>query len=410
MLMVVVAIAILTTVATEFAYNTRVDLQMAVNQRDELKAYYMAKSGIGVARLLLRFQHQLDGMGSIPGLSSILGGGGLGSLLGGGAPAATTGGASSFTPTSFNIQLWRLAKVDCHMVRGVLGGIEENKKRKPDAPAKMGDFRGCFQTEFVDEEQKLNLNRLDSPQMQALPIAMRTYALFSDKRFQFLFDRPDVHGAKVAPTDVLIAIKDYIDDDDMQSGFNPTGTGAAFTTGFADEASLYDKYEPHYRPKNGHFESLDEVYKVHGVNDRFMAAFKDRFTVFSDVNAGVNINTDDPMMLALAIQSVMDPTHPDPRTSDPLFLEGIIRQIRMARSLSFLGMGVSDFVSLVQSMGVQVNTALQSTSSTGSNLLSDKSNTYRIKVTGESGEVHKTLTAIVRLNDQMGSLVYYRED
>ncbi|HXN40481.1 MAG TPA: type II secretion system minor pseudopilin GspK, partial [Myxococcaceae bacterium] len=67
MIIAVVAIAILTVVATEFAYNSRVDLQMATNQRDEIRAYYLARSGIGLSRLLLRFQKQLDGI-QIPGL------------------------------------------------------------------------------------------------------------------------------------------------------------------------------------------------------------------------------------------------------------------------------------------------------------------------------------------------------
>ena len=59
MLIVVVAIAVLTAVATEFAYNSRVDLQLAANQRDEVRAYFLARSGIGLSRLLLRFQKQL---------------------------------------------------------------------------------------------------------------------------------------------------------------------------------------------------------------------------------------------------------------------------------------------------------------------------------------------------------------
>src|SRR5712692_3177853 len=60
LMIVIVAIAILTAVATEFAYNSRVDLQLATNQRDEVRAYFLARSGIGLSRLLLRFQKQVD--------------------------------------------------------------------------------------------------------------------------------------------------------------------------------------------------------------------------------------------------------------------------------------------------------------------------------------------------------------
>src|SRR5712692_8486979 len=102
LMIVIVAIAILTAVATEFAYNSRVDLQMATNQRDEIRAYYLARSGIGLSRLLLRFQKQLDGM-QIPNLGGASGfGGGLSGLVQPPGP----GGARQ-PPATMTLQLWR---------------------------------------------------------------------------------------------------------------------------------------------------------------------------------------------------------------------------------------------------------------------------------------------------------------
>ena len=71
LLIAVVAITILTVVATEFAYNTRVDLQLAANQRDEVQAMYMARSGVALSRLLLRFQKQVD-QTPIPNIGGML--------------------------------------------------------------------------------------------------------------------------------------------------------------------------------------------------------------------------------------------------------------------------------------------------------------------------------------------------
>ena len=59
LLMVTVSIAILTAVAVEFAFQTRVDLELATHQRDGLRAEYLAKSSIGLARMLLLCQKQL---------------------------------------------------------------------------------------------------------------------------------------------------------------------------------------------------------------------------------------------------------------------------------------------------------------------------------------------------------------
>ena len=56
MLLVLVGIAVLALVANELRYNSVVELRLATNQRDELRAHYMAKSGIAMSRLMLRLQ------------------------------------------------------------------------------------------------------------------------------------------------------------------------------------------------------------------------------------------------------------------------------------------------------------------------------------------------------------------
>ncbi len=122
----------LALVAQEVRYNSMVELRLATNQRDELRAHYMAKSsGIGMSRLMLRFQKQLNGM-QIPGLGAMMGP--LSQLLGGGGGAA--GGASALTGLAgalggggaaganplaqyVSIQLWRMVTIDCYMLHGV---------------------------------------------------------------------------------------------------------------------------------------------------------------------------------------------------------------------------------------------------------------------------------------------------
>src|SRR5512141_1152500 len=60
LLVAITAVAVVTAVSVDLAYNTRVSLQAAVNARDELRATYLAKSGVAVSRLVLNFQQQLD--------------------------------------------------------------------------------------------------------------------------------------------------------------------------------------------------------------------------------------------------------------------------------------------------------------------------------------------------------------
>ena len=117
-------------------------------------------------------------------------------------------------------------------------------------------------------------------------------AMLADERFEFVFERPDVHNVKLQPDDVLIALHDWIDDAETQATLNLSGTGDPFPDGFSDENRNYmSAYPLRYRSKNASFDTLDELYMVDGVTDLFMAAFRDRITVYPDKNKLLNINT-----------------------------------------------------------------------------------------------------------------------
>src|SRR5260370_25345456 len=211
MIIVVVAIAILTAVATEFAYNSGVDLQLATNQRDEVRAYFLARSGIGLSRLLLRFQKQVDTI-QIPNIAQLLSGlgGGTGSRPGG---PGTSGAAPS---TGMNIQLWKLARIDCQMLQMMVKQQPFGVEKTPVARQSFGGFNGCFLATIGDDEQKLNVNKLNA----LLITSQATVALLTDvlggKRVEFIFDREDAHRGKVNPQDVVIATRDWIDEDAAQ--------------------------------------------------------------------------------------------------------------------------------------------------------------------------------------------------
>ncbi|MGZ3461786.1 MAG: general secretion pathway protein GspK, partial [Archangium sp.] len=368
-----------------------------------------------------RFQKQVDAM-PIPNM-----GGMIQNLLGGGKTAAP--GAQQ-PASSLNIQLWKLARVDCHMLKGLVpGGEQEGEADETPAPKlhaedevapelslgsgpqkrSFGSFSGCFLATISDEEEKLNLNRLNAGGGDALPTAMRMMDLLGDKRFEFLFSHEDANGVRVNPQDVIIAIKDWVDEDKTQSAFNPVDPVNPFANGFADEGGPYSRLEPRYEPKNARFDSMDELYRVHGVNDRFMAAFRDRLTVYPDINSKPNVNTDDPMMLYMAILSAADPARPDPRLRDPVFVQELISRIRSARAFSFFGTGVADFLTALEAAGVAVNPQIKANVA-GNRLLGDKSTTFSIKSVGEAGSVQKTISAVVKLDDGLGKLLYWREE
>jgi general secretion pathway protein K len=188
--------------------------------------------------------------------------------------------------------------------------------------------------------------------------------------------------------------------------------GAQVSAGFADEPGLYGRELPRYRPKNASMDSLGEMYFVHGIGDRFMAAFGDRLTVYPDVNAVLNVNTDDPMVLALAVRSAADPARPDGRLSDPIFLDALVQKIAAAKMLSPMGMTVSDFVNVLVQSDIAVNPQITSNLQ-GNSFLGDHTKTFRVTSVGEVGDVQRTVTAVVRITqpqDGLGRLLYWKAD
>lgn len=441
LLLVLVGLAVLGLVANEIRYNSIVEIRLATNQRDDLRAHYLARSGIGLSRLMLKFQKQMDSVqipnfaGPLAAITEAMSKGGDPSkaiqdaLSGKGAAGGSAGGA----PSSISLQLWRMAKIDCYMLQQMMpeedskkGGLgptptksssgkkfefdDENPElAQAQSKRQFGGFEGCFTTVLSDEEEKINVSKLNAPQLSAQVALIQTISAFGDKKYEFLFEKEDSNKVKVVPTDVIIAMRDWLDEDEVGTQLNLSGQGDPFAKGFSDENYNYDKFDPRYRAKNAAFDSMDELYMIHGVNERFMAAFGDKLTVFPDQNSKQNINTDDPVLLELAIRAIADPARPDPRLQDPLFIDALIKKIRTARVFAMFGMSVTDFVGIVQNAGVATNSTITNNAA-NNRFIGDKSNTYRIKVTGEAGDVTRTITAVIRLDDGLGRLVYWKEE
>jgi len=408
LLLVVLSIAILAAVAAEFAYSSRVDLEMATHERDALRAEYLARSGLGLARLLLQFQKQLDA--SMQGLAS----------------TPVLGSAAA----GFNLQLWKLVHLDCQTLGRFLPQNEpggelgvpavKRKGRAPEAPAgalgapliDYGTFRGCYASTIDDEEARLNVGQLDSLLTAGTGRAavQRFYLLLTDKRFDFVFDHEDAYKVKINANDALINVKDWTDADDLISTLALVQGLPQVGSGFGDEPGLYSRYTPRYRPKNAAFDTIDELFFVHGIGDRFMAAFRDRITVYPDINARLNVNSDDPLILALAVRTAADPAHPDGRLADPVFLDAVVQKIRAAQLLSPMGLTVGSFLTVLVQAGIAVDP--QITSNVQANpYLGDRSKTFRVTATGEAGDVQQTVTAVVRLErpeDGLGRLLYWK--
>jgi general secretion pathway protein K len=415
LILVLTTVAILTAIGVDFSYSSRVSLKLAENLRDETRAYYMARSAVNLSRLLLHFQKQVDQLGGqlTQGLTTI--------LNQGKAPAPAPPGQPAAAPaSSLGIRLWEIIPIDSNafgaLMSGEITGLGKQPSETQPIPAKgaaiaheFGSFDGSFNARIVDENSRINVQALDGFIASASATVIQLRAMMSDPKYDFIFDEEDANRDRVRRDDVILAMKDWIDIDETGSAFDPTNP-TRFANGFTDENSAYDRYEPRYKAKNGRFDSLDELYMVRGVNDRFMAAFGDRLTIWPDINTKLNINTNDPQqMLTNILAAVANPN--DPALRDPRLLQTILQEIQLRKMFSFFGMSAQDFVGILQANGLrlrpEIDPKIQGNPTT---LFGSTSDTFRITATGRVGRIEKKVTAVVRYDDLLGKMLYWKEE
>ncbi len=424
LLVTITSIAILTAVAVDLAYNTRVSLQTAANARDELRATYLAKSAVSLSRLVLNFQQRLDLAtgGPTAGAQAAKPAGQQGTAAQSPLSALLGGGGGRLA-----LRLWEMVPIDSSSAALFLGGGMAREATATTAQAAQGpegtrrafgDVEGSFHATIEDEERKINLRQFDGTGKAPGAQAMRLAQLVRDPKWDFLFDQDDANGFRVPRKDLFAAIKDWEDDNEMSSTF--TGDPLKpFEAGFGDENYLYDRLADRYKAKNAAFDSLDELFMVGGVTDAFMAAFGDKLTVYPDVNATINVNTDDPVQLFVNALVMSDPPGlAQPATLDPAFLSKLQAALALAKPLPFMTISPQQFAAMLQALGVRVHPDFLSASTDPGRVpFGDRSSTFHIRAVGVAGDVQKTIDAVVTfdrraegLAQDQGRLLHWREE
>jgi len=414
LLVVMVAVALVTAVAVDLAYQARVSLRIAGNARDELKAQAQARGAVALGRLVLHFQTKLDGA---TGRTSAL----LGTL---GAQGAAAQQAAAAVPRP---QIWKMVPIDSALVGNLFGGGWSDDKALPpgakragaspegQAPASAPPGDG-FHATLEDEDRKVSaqFDALTGVQAARLEAFL---ALVGDRRWDFLFDREDANGQRTSRTDLAVHLLDWVDQDKVQAAV--TGLpGKPFEPGFGDENFAYDRGPDRYKAKNAAFDSLDELFLVTGVSDAFMAAFGDRLTVFVGKNSKMNINADTADEL-LSRARIMASQAQSPILSDQTFGERLQKAVRELTMGGFLSMTPRQFAQLLDAMQLQVNSDyLQATNVDQKGGFTDRSVVFRIRGVGTVGDVQKTVDAVVTFDEgqareqasNLGRLLHWREE
>jgi general secretion pathway protein K len=425
LILVLTTIAILTSIGVDFSYSSRVSLKLAENLRDETRAEFLARSAVNLSRLLLHFQKQVDQMGgqAAAALSGVLGGT-PGATPTPGTPTAGAAAARAGQQPAMNnlgIRLWQVVPIDSNAFTALLSGNIVGLDAASSAPLPIpgeqrktahafGGFDGAFRARIVDENSRINVQALDNVGNTPIAVLTQLRAMMADPKYDFIFDEEDANRDRVRRDDVILSLKDWIDIDETATALDPASPQRPFVNGFSDENAAYSRYEPRYKAKNGRFDSLEELYMVRGVNDRFMAAFGDRLTIWPDINSKLNVNTDDPLqMLTNILIAAANPN--DPRLRDPRLLQTILQEIQLRKMFSFFGLSAQDFVSILQANAIRLRPELdQRQGGNATNLFGSTSDTFRITATGRVGRIEKQVTAVVRYDDALGRMLYWKED
>ncbi len=294
LILVMTSLLILTTLVVDFAYSTHVASEVAASQRDRLKAYYLARSGLNFLKLQLFVEKKLrsqfasmlqqmqgSGVTSAPLCSQIpLSSGLLRQVAAGDDPFASK---DEPKPEGEDQADKKSAKKKETKSAGANDTFEGLSHSDSEFLQFDGDFEGNCQT----EETKMNLNLFRVPPAAvpaqgagatAIPApvtaGMQQYeeqknfllALLSQPQFDFL--------ATEDRKKLVNAIADWVDANDRINE-SPGVEGAL-------EESEYNGSDIKYKVKNGRFASLQELLLVAGMTDDIFEAMKDSVTVYGD--------------------------------------------------------------------------------------------------------------------------------
>lgn len=283
LLLSLVTIAILSAAVVEFSYQNRVNLALASNQRDQLKAYFLARSAVNISKLLLSFQFALssesreteDDMGRLIGRAM----------------------------RRSNFQMYQyidllMGPFNSGQIESPIGGISLNET----GVEGFGDFTGEMNVRVVPEEGRFDINNFAKAELDEDDLRQMC-AMLLDTQYDPIFEKKDENGELLDRAVILQRIIDHIDPDEesIVLGDDCTVRGRS-----GDELRPYDN-DPGTRhrnePPNRKITHLAELYRVPGVGEDFMNAFQDQLTVYPVGKPNVNVAAA-PMLYSVLCRNV----------------------------------------------------------------------------------------------------------
>ena len=370
LLMVLGFLALLGSVVADFQFSSQIDVQLALNARDELQAEMNALSALRFRALLLKQSRKMQTL-----VESLMG------SLGGGAQAPPIGVVLEALP------------VEC----GLMSAITKKVDKTLDGENAEEDFfpGECLATS-ESEHSKIAINLLrNTIEGRAAQVQMNLLGILSDVRMLKFFQENDRNGQHAeSPVALIGHITDWVDTDHTETG------------SFGDEDRYYQYLKEPYRAKNAPFDSVEELRLVHGMNDALFELLKDQITVYN-ADAKIEIATApiDRIVYWGLPASLADGVPPAALAP---FLFPIIQQLQIMKSIGmgFSALSTKSLSSAITTVGAQQVIDMKKLP----NVFKDGVSTtwYTIKAEGHMGRASRRIRAVFQASE--GSFYYVRVD
>lgn len=399
LIFVTMALALLATATAQFTTEATIDFEAAVNARDDMRAHFLARSGMNLSRLVITVQTDvLDQYRKYIGDIQL----------------------ADYLPLFMGA--FGGSKEDVAFMAEALGGMPADEVKG------LGLEEGRFDLTVTTDDGKINMNcaRLSGTGLDAL--RTRLEALVFSEAYDPIFQYEDAEGWRRDRATQVSALIDYVDPDNARDGAPGT-----------PEDYGYESLTKRYDPKNNYIDSVGELKLVRGVDDRFWTLFGDAFTVYGSCKQNVGALQDVNVIAAIIYVSAKD--RDDPVLRDPRKLWALASFVAQARMLGILFDDRQAFADFVKDPAAIFGDLLGQDPSLGGNaglpgglpegveldpsLLAQVAEegprrTYRVEATAEVGRVTKRITAVwdknitrqnVRPPDMgLGAWVFWREE
>jgi general secretion pathway protein K len=253
LVMVLTVLAMISVFVADMSQTTAIAFQMAVSERDRVKAEYIARSGLNLTRLLIAKEPQIRQI--IAPIYSM--------VLGHGPPQINVW---AFTDAI----LKPFADYKAAKAQGASMGIDFSKMTG------IKDTGGSFEITTISENSMINLNSplFFTGDEARTSIAMQLFTLLggyqTNSPYDAMFQKVDSDGQLTSRLDIVSDTIDWWDGDEQRTVFDP---GGARVTSTGREDDLYSRFPEPYRVKNAPYDSLEELRLIRGFSDDFWATF-----------------------------------------------------------------------------------------------------------------------------------------